>query len=334
MKKFSFNDIVGHELICKKLRQGIDTGKSVSAYLFSGPEGIGKKTVSRAFAAALLCQSPKDGEACHTCPSCRLFEAGSHPDFLVLSTAEDKKSIGIDPVREQIIKEAYVRPFHAERKVFVIENGELLTTDAQNALLKILEEPPAYAVFLLLSSAPDQLLETIRSRCLKLQLTPLSSKDCRAYFQALPETDAQKKALAASFSQGILGKGLKIIQDENYYQLYTETVSQLIGLCRHRSAPVDFEQFLTQNKEQVHNVIDFMLMFFRDCLRTRLSGNKSLICADRSCDVKSFSDACSAQSIVRLMESTVSFRKRLLQNAGFTIAVLELLTNMQEELHD
>ncbi len=332
MKKFDYDVIVGHSLIQKKLRQAVEADRAVSAYLFCGNAGIGKKTVARAFVAALLCQSPVQGGPCHQCVSCRLLASGNHPDYLVLTIPEDKKTIGVELVREQIIKEAYVRPFHAGRKVFVIENSEALTVEAQNALLKILEEPPAYAVFLLLSPTPDQLLQTVLSRCLKLQFLPLNDSLCRDYFNR-QEAEESRKELAASFSQGNIGRGLTILYDEEYYQLYQATLTQLASFPENRTALVDMQQFLVQNRERIDDVIDFMLIFLRDCTRYKLSQNPRLICADHKSAIERFTRTYSPGGLIRITDAVISFRKRLLRNASFTAAGLELLTKMQEEIH-
>ena len=333
MKRFDYALVTGHELICSGLKQAVRSGRTVSAYLFSGAEGIGKKTVSRVFSASLLCHSPKDGVPCLSCPSCRLLAADSHPDLIRLTAPVDKKSIGVETVREQIIREAYIRPFHSERKVFVIENGELMTPEAQNALLKVLEEPPSYAVFLLLATAPDQLLETVRSRCLKLQLLPLSHQACRTFFEAQAPADS-RKTLAASFSQGVLGRGIKMLTDAEYYKLYQETVSQLSAFSHGGTALSDMQQFLTANRERIQDVIDFMLVFLRDVLRTGMSQNAPLICTDQKTAIEAFSRTCRWGGPMRMMDAVIRFRERLNKNASFAVAGLELLTSIQEEIHD
>ncbi|MBQ2696688.1 MAG: hypothetical protein IJF61_05245 [Clostridia bacterium] len=333
MKKFDYEEIVGHSLIQKKLRQAVATDHVVSAYLLCGSRGIGKKTIMSAFAAALLCQNPNEGKPCLSCPACRLLLSGNHPDLIRLELPADKKTIGVELVREQLIKEAYIRPFHAGRKVFIIEDGELMTAEAQNALLKILEEPPAYAVFLILSTAPDQLLETVRSRCLKLQLLPLSDSVCRQYFENLPAEYNDRKELAASFSQGVIGRGLLMLENEAYYQLYQKTMSQLAAFAESRSALTDFSQFLTQNKEYIQDIIDFMLIFLRDCLRSKISEHPKLICTDQKATLQRFLSVYSTGGLVHSTEALIHFRERLSKNASFTAAVLELLTKMQEETH-
>lgn len=332
MKKFDYDQIIGHSLIQQKLRQAVEADHAVSAYLFCGNAGIGKKTMARAFAASLLCQSPVHGGPCHNCASCRLLASGSHPDYFVLEIPEDKKTIGVELVREQIIKEAYVRPFHAGRKVFIIENSEALTTEAQNALLKILEEPPLYAVFLLLSPSTDQLLQTVLSRCLKLQFLPLSDNLCRDYFRQ-QDAEEGRKNLASSFSQGNIGRGLTILYDEEYYQLYKATLAQLASFPEKRTTLVDMQQFFVQNRERIDDIIDFMLIFLRDSLRYKISQNPMLICSDHKSAIERFSSASSPGSLVRMTDAVITFRKRLFKNASFSAAGLELLTKIQEEIH-
>ncbi|MGN1059606.1 MAG: ATP-binding protein [Clostridia bacterium] len=334
MKRFDYGAVTGHELICAKLRQAVAARRTVSAYLLAGPAGIGKKTLAYPFAAALLCEAPVDGGACLSCSSCRLLAADAHPDLICLEIPADKKSIGVEAVREQLIKEAYVRPFSSARKVFLIENGELMTAEAQNALLKILEEPPEYAVFLLLTTAQSRLLETIRSRCLKLQLLPLRDAQCRAYFQSFPHAPAERRALAAAFAQGNLGRGRKMLTDDGYYALYRDSIDRLIQLPRRPGALADIQQFWAENRENMEDIIDFMLVFLRDCLRTGIAGDPRLICADRQADVREFAALGSPGGLVRAMEAVIRFRERLQKNASFTAASLELLTRMQEEIHD
>lgn len=334
LKKFDYSAVTGHEFICQKLRGAVAKGRTVSAYLFSGPKGIGKKTVTAPFAAALLCDAPENGGPCHHCPSCKLLAAGNHPDYITLHIPDDKKSIGIETVREQLIQQVYILPFTSKRKVFVIENGDALTKEAQNALLKVLEEPPHYAVFLILTTAQNKLLETVRSRCLKLQFLPLKEEVCKAYFQTLSGYESDRRALAASFAQGVIGHGKAMLTDDAYYALYRETVAKLVALTKSRSALTDMQQFLTENKEKIEDIIDFMLVFLRDALRLSLAENTKLLCIDEQEALAAFSTRFSPDKLVRMMDACLFCRERLQQNAGFTVAGLELLTRIQEEMHD
>lgn len=334
LKRFDYASVTGHELICSSLQKALTHGHTVSAYLFSGAEGIGKKTVAYAFAAALLCESPQKGVPCLACPSCRLLAAASHPDLITLSAPDDRKTIGVEQIREKLIKEAYVRPFSAARKVFVLEHGELLTQEAQNSLLKILEEPPEYAVFLILTTARTQLLETVCSRCLKLELLPLKETLCRSYFLAFPAKEPGRRELAASFAQGNIGRGKKMLEDDSYYALYKKTLRVLGATPGFASALAGLQRFLAENREQIEAVIDFMLVFLRDALRSSIRGKTKLICADEATAVAAFCADIPPVGLVHMMEAVIAYRKRLQKNASFTAAGLELLTRIQEEIHD
>lgn len=334
MKRFDYKSIIGHSLICEKLRQAVKTGRSVSAYLLSGAPGIGKKTVCRAFAAALLCENPLDGAACEVCESCRLLAADAHPDYIRLQLTEDKKTIGVEQVREVLIKEASIRPFTAKRKVFVVEHAEAMTVQAQNALLKVLEEPPAYAVFILLAESKEKLLDTVLSRTLKLQLLPLSAPLCEEYFNNRGEDDSSRAMFAARFCQGILGRGEKILTEEAYYELYKNSVHELFGMLKSPATLTDAQRFLTEQKDNIFDVIDFWLLFLRDCLRYNISGEGKMICIDQKTAICSFTKAASPAALVHVMEAVIKYRERLQKNANFTAASLALLTKIQEEIHD
>lgn len=334
MKRFDYASVTGHDLICKKLRHAVSQNHVVNAYLFAGAPGIGKKTVARPFAASLLCEQPKDGAPCGECTSCRLFAAGNHPDYKVITKPTDKKTIGVDLVREQIVKEVYIRPFTASRKVFLIENGELLTPEAQNALLKILEEPPEYVFFIIAADSQNHMLETVLSRSLKLQFLPLSASCCRSYFAKLPSGTPERRTLAAAFAQGNIGRGKKMLEDDAFYELYQSTAEQISRLPQDTSALLAMQQFLTANKEQIQTVVEFMLIFLQDALHQSLRIGAPLLCADRADAVNAFCSKADAGSIIRVTEAFVAYQNRLQKNANFTIAGLELLTRIQEEFHD
>gem|GEM_PF-1607274 len=334
LKKFDFTAVTGHDAICAKLRHSVKAQQMVNAYLFAGPDGIGKKTVANAFASALLCENPREGNPCMQCGSCRLFSADSHPDLIRLQTPGDRKTIGVELVREQVIKEAYVRPFSAKRKVFIIENGELMTDEAQNALLKVLEEPPAYTIFLVLATAKGQLLETICSRCVKMELLPLPTAQCDAFFQEQPHHDTERKKLAGSLAQGNIGRGLRILKDDNYYSLYKETIENVSMFFKHPNAITNIQMFFAEKRDYIDYVIDFMLFFLRDSLRFAMNEHAPLICTDSHSIIADCSHILTSKHSIAIMEAAIHFRDRLQKNAGFTIAGLEFLTRIQEEIYD
>jgi DNA polymerase-3 subunit delta' len=171
-----FRDIVGHARVVTLLSRAVARNTLPPALLFAGPAGVGKRRVAIAVAEALNCLDPKAGtlerDACGACASCRRIARGVHPDVVVVEPG-DSGSIRIEPIRE-VIDRAGFRPFEGRRRVVIIDEADAMVAQAQNALLKTLEEPPPASVFLLVSSLADALLPTVRSRCPRLRFAALS----------------------------------------------------------------------------------------------------------------------------------------------------------------
>lgn len=201
-----FRDIVGHRRMLGLLSASIAGGSLPPSLIFSGPEGVGKRLVAGAVAQALNCTAagrradfPADG--CGECPACRRIVRGVHPDVQTIVPGENG-AIKVDPIREAIEKTRY-RPFEGKRRVTIVDDADVLLPTAQNALLKTLEEPPAASLFVLVTSTPDALLSTVRSRCAHLRFSRLAAADVAAVLQRehrLPEQEARALAAVADGS--------------------------------------------------------------------------------------------------------------------------------------
>lgn len=205
-------------------------GRGLShAYLISGPEGSGKATLARLLSAALVCTG--SGEApCGACPGCKKALGGIHPDVIHVDLLEDKREILVDQAR-QMRSDAFIRPNEAERKVYVVHHADTMNAHAQNAILKLLEEGPAYAAFLLLCENPGSLLPTIRSRCEGLALTPLTLGETEAYLTGrFPDADPTRLRQAARDSGGILGRAIKALAGGEG-ETITPAAHQLLSLA-------------------------------------------------------------------------------------------------------
>ena len=156
-----FKEIVGQKEIIERLKKSIIDNRVGHAYIFAGSKGIGKKTVARAFSHMLLCDMPTKHGPCNVCTSCKLWNENSNPDFYLIETPED--NILIEEVRN-MQSSIVVKPVYSNKKVYIITDAEKMTVQAQNCLLKILEEPPEYVVIILTTSNYRALLGTIRSR--------------------------------------------------------------------------------------------------------------------------------------------------------------------------
>lgn len=170
----SFENIIGNEKVKELLNKTISSNNILHSYLFFGIEGIGKSLFAKEFAKMILCQEEK--RACNNCKSCIEFENGNNPDFAIIEAEE--KNIKIEQIRyiEQKISE---KPITSNRKVYIINNSDTMTKEAQNCLLKTLEEPPEYATIILISSNENKLLNTIRSRCIKINFNKLNEEAIR-----------------------------------------------------------------------------------------------------------------------------------------------------------
>lgn len=206
-----FETLLGNERLKENLCSSINRGRISHFYLISGPAGSGKHTLARLLAAAILCRS-QNGKPCGTCPACRKVLGAGHPDFITIDDPE-KKTVPVDLVR-QARSDIYIRPNEADRKIYLFPRGHDMAEPSQNALLKILEEPPAYGVFLLLTENPEKLLPTVRSRCTQLHLTALPDGLLRQTLQQqFPQADAETLQSAITRSGGFLGQARKLMEE-------------------------------------------------------------------------------------------------------------------------
>ena len=204
-------DVVGHRRLVTLLSRAVARATLPPALLFAGPAGIGKRRVAVAVAQTINCTAPRaDGElerdACGECASCRRIARGVHPDVVVLAPG-DSGSIKIEPVRA-VIDQATFRPFEARRRVVIIDEADALVEQAQHALLKTLEEPPSASVFLLVSSLPDALMPTVRSRCPRLRFGPLAAGEVAAALARDHGYSEPEARAAAVDAEGSVGRAL------------------------------------------------------------------------------------------------------------------------------
>lgn len=206
----SFREITGHRPLLELLSRAIARGTLPPSLIFSGPAGVGKRLTATALAQALNCERPSpfgDGlDACGACNACTRIARGVHADVLVLEPG-DTGTIKLDQVREAIDRTAY-RPFEGKRRLVAVDGADALNVEAQNALLKTLEEPPPASVFVLITDRPDVLLPTVRSRCQRLRFGPLTPGDVANVLMQDHGMTAAEAHAAAAAADGSIGRAI------------------------------------------------------------------------------------------------------------------------------
>ena len=205
--------IFGHAPVIDQLRQAIRQGRVPQSLILAGPDGVGKRTTAVALAQALNCPQRSDGDGCGLCGVCTRIARGEFYDVVFVDKGE-KSSIGIDVLRDRVLEPVGYRPFEGARRVFIIDGADEMTVQAQDSLLKTLEEPPPSAILILVTAYPDTLLSTIRSRCRRLRFGPLSEADVARVLVAHAgkgETEARTRAAA---SGGSVSRALAIEEGE------------------------------------------------------------------------------------------------------------------------
>ena len=206
-----FDKLLGNDQLKENLRAARRKGRLSHFYLLSGPRGAGKHTLAELIAAAMLCKEP-DGP-CGVCRHCRKILSGNHPDYITID-APTKKTVPVDLIREAR-SDIFVRPNEGDKKIYLFPRAQDLGLPGQNALLKVLEEPPSYGVFLLLTDNPEKLLPTVRSRCVELKLRALPEGLLeRKLREEFPDAEAERIAAAIGRSGGYLGQARELLSGQ------------------------------------------------------------------------------------------------------------------------
>jgi len=324
-------DIKGHERLIDALKAAIRHNQVSHAYLFEGTRGAGKTQLAKAFAKTLQCES--GGEtACGTCVACRQFDSGNQPDVLYPAPTKTK-ALGVDDVREQINRAVDTKPYMHRYKIFIVEDADNLSPAAQNALLKTLEEPPSYAIFLLLTENAGALLPTVLSRCVTYKLRPLPQDIVERHLTENGISPAAAR-LAAVYAQGSIGRALEIAASERFAELRTLMVGILAGI-RDRDLTALFQAVkeLEAYKDDIQNALDIAYLWFRDlaaALTPGLDGATFLLQQDLTTQLMAEADTTHSAAVHAQLEAVWRAKRRLRQNGNFQMVLEVLLLDLQE----
>ena len=325
-----FEDIVGQEHLTEYFKKVSESGEIAHAYIIEGEMRSGKEFIARVFSEALLCEG-KGEKPCGTCQSCLQMENNAHPDFY--NVTHDKPSIiSVDDIRDQVIKEITTKPYKGKYKIFLINEAEIMTEQAQNALLKTLEEPPEYVVLILLTTSKDKLLQTIQSRCVKLALKPVEKKVLKKYLMKEFKIPDYKADIAVSFSQGNFGKAKMLIMNEDFDKMKTEAVS-LLKHINEMEAP-DIMEAINKIKEYKYDELDYLDIFsvwYRDVLLFKATNDvNDLVFKQEIQYIKSVAKRTSYEGIDDIVRALETAKVRIRSKANFETCMTLLLEVIKE----
>ena len=325
-----FADILGQEAIKEHFTKAIAFHKVSHAYILTGEKGMGKKSLANAFALSLLCE--KGGtEPCLECHSCRQVLSGNHPD-LIYVTHEKPASIGVEDVRSQINDTMAVRPYNGGYKIYIVDEAEKMTVQAQNALLKTIEEPPAYGVILLLTSNEDAFLSTILSRCVQLKLKPLKDSVVKTYLEETMGVKEQDADVYTAFARGNLGKAIHLASSEDFKLMHSEMLYLLNHLKEMDIADIlNFIRKLREEEIDLYECLDFMQLWDRDVLLFKVTKDVILlIFKDQYTAINEISKNSGYDGLENILAAVDKARVRLNANVN-TELVLELMLLVMKE---
>ena len=256
----SFTELLGQAKAITLLSRAVTSGRLAHAYLFAGPDGVGKNTAARALAAVLLCRTPKGLDPCGTCPGCLKFTSGNHPDLLCIRP--DGAAIKIDQIRE-MKKALSFSPFESSQRVVLIEDVHTMRREAGNSLLKVLEEPPANNLLILIGSTAGALLNTIVSRCQVIPFSPLPLELASSVINRhRPELDRDSCLTLAALSDGCPGQALAL-EAEGTLPLYQKILTGWLSPPRTVAARVEQALMLAVELAEAKEGMEPLLLLLR-----------------------------------------------------------------------
>ena len=331
-----FQDIVGHNKIINHLKNAIQMDKVSHAYIINGEENSGKKMIAEAFAMALQCE--ENGETpCGNCRSCRQAVDRNQPDIIYIGeddVLEDKKtkSISVDDIRTLLNNDIVIKPYSSKYKVYIVDNAEKMNVQAQNALLKTIEEPPSYGVIILLTTNADSFLPTILSRCILLNIKTVEEEEIKKHLMKKYQVPDYKAEICAAFAQGNVGKAIQLASSDSFNEMKSEVLSLVKRLEEVEIYELGLTiKNITTYKQRMNEFLDLLTLWYRDVLYMKATDDvNNIIFKDEVYDIKKQAAKKSYSGIENILQALELTRTRLKANVNFDLVIEMLLLAIKE----
>lgn len=329
-----FKGVIGHQDIIRYLQNVIFTDKVSHAYLFAGEPGSGKRLLSGLFAMTLQCE--KGGvDPCLECSSCKKAQTDNQPDIITVTHAKPEV-ITVDEIRTQVVDSVDIKPYESKYKIYIIPDAEKMNPQAQNALLKTIEEPPVYTILMLLTTNAEALLSTIVSRCAVLHLKTVSDNMIREYLMKKMQVPDYAAEIATAFAQGNIGKAEKAVRDEDFEEMTGNTLTLLKHIHDMDVASlIEVIHHITAKKQNINDYLELLTLWFRDVLMYKATRDIDKLVFKRELSViRKEAEQSSYEGIEEILTAVDKAGIRLHANVNFDLSMEMLLLTLRENLND
>ena len=318
----SFKDVVGHKDIINYIRNAVTENKVSHAYILNGERGSGKKMLANLFATT---------DPCNACHSCHQAESGNHPDIIRV-THEKPNTISVDDIRRQVNEDIQIKPYQGPYKIYIIAEADLMTVQAQNALLKTIEEPPAYAVIFLLTENAEALLPTITSRCVMLKLRNIKDTLIRKYLMETMHVPDYKADMCTAFAQGNMGRAIMLASSDHFNEIREEAVQLLKYINEMDISEVTKAiKKIGTYKLEINDYLDIIMIWYRDVLLYKATKDMDkVVFKDQISYIQERAKKSSYEGIELILESLEKAKTRLKANVNFDLVMELLLLTIKE----
>ena len=325
-----FKDIIGHEQIIEHLQNAITMDKVSHAYIINGPDKSGKMMLAEAFAAALQCERGGN-EPCMECHSCKQAAGRNQPDILYVRH-EKPNTISVDDIRTQLNNDIVIKPYSSKYKIYIVDEAEKMNVQAQNALLKTIEEPPAYAIILLLTTNADLFLPTILSRCVTLNIKAVPDEKIKKYLMSHYQIPDYQADVCTAFAQGNVGKARRLALSDNF----TEMLEHAIHLVKYISEMevsdlIEDLKKIGTYKMEINDYLDLLMVWYRDVLMFKATQDAdNLIFTEEMNAIREKAKESSYEGLECILKALEKAKIRLNANVNFDMVMELLLLTMKE----
>ncbi len=325
-----FSDIVGQEQIKEQLQGSIREKRIAHAYILNGESRSGKEFIAKIFVQTLQCEQQGE-EPCGECRSCRQVKSGNHPDIIYVPH-EKPNTFSVDDVREKINDTVDIKPYASPYKVYIIPEAEKMTPQAQNAILKTIEEPPEYVVFILMTTGTDMLLPTILSRCIVLNMKPVRDDEMRSYLINVLHVQESRAEICIAFARGNVGRAKALAESEDFSKIRTGALSLLKNIRE-----MDSNEVMESLKEirtygfDINDYLDIMVVWYRDVLLFKATHDMNhLIFRDEITSIQKVAQVSNYEGIEEILQALENARRRLKNAVAEDLTMSLLLMTIQE----